>query len=131
MIASTTKIMTALIVCEQCNVLDRMRIPKEAVGIEGSSIYLCEGEKLTLEELLYALMLESANDAAIAIAMNILKNGAPAVEAYRKFLSSGCSAPPVELLKIAGVDMSTPEPVNAALNLFGSLIDELDQLLTD
>ena len=38
LIASTTKIMTALIVCEQCNVLDRMRIPKEAVGIEGSSL---------------------------------------------------------------------------------------------
>ena len=40
LIASTTKIMTALVVCEQCNVLDRMRIPKEAVGIEGSSMYL-------------------------------------------------------------------------------------------
>jgi len=38
LIASTTKIMTALVVCEQCNVLDRMRIPKEAVGIEGSSM---------------------------------------------------------------------------------------------
>ena len=43
LIASTTKIMTALIICEQCNVLDRMRIPKEAVGIEGSSMYLREG----------------------------------------------------------------------------------------
>ena len=43
LVASTTKIMTALIVCEQCNVLDRMRIPKEAVGIEGSSMYLQEG----------------------------------------------------------------------------------------
>ena len=40
LIASTTKIMTALIVCEQCNVLDRMRVPREAVGIEGSSMYL-------------------------------------------------------------------------------------------
>lgn len=44
LIASTTKIMTALVVCEQCNVLDRMRIPKEAVGIEGSSMYLKEGK---------------------------------------------------------------------------------------
>ena len=44
LIASTTKIMTALIVCEQCNVLDRMRIPKEAVGIEGSSMYLKRGK---------------------------------------------------------------------------------------
>ncbi len=69
LIASTTKIMTALIVCEQCNVLDRMRIPTEAVGIEGSSMYLREGEILTLQELLYGLMLSSGNDAAVALAI--------------------------------------------------------------
>lgn len=69
LIASTTKIMTALIVCEQCNVLDRMRIPKEAVGIEGSSMYLKEGEVLTLQELLYGLMMSSGNDAAVALAI--------------------------------------------------------------
>lgn len=69
LIASTTKIMTALIVCERCNVLDRMRIPKEAVGIEGSSMYLQEGEVLTLQELLYGLMLRSGNDAAVALAI--------------------------------------------------------------
>ena len=69
LIASTTKIMTALIVCEQCNVLDRMRIPKEAVGIEGSSMYLQEGEVLSLQELLYGLMLSSGNDAAVALAI--------------------------------------------------------------
>ena len=69
LIASTTKIMTALIVCEQCNVLDRMRIPREAVGIEGSSMYLREGEVLTVQELLYGLMLRSGNDAAVALAI--------------------------------------------------------------
>ena len=69
LIASTTKIMTALIVCEQCNILDRMRIPKEAVGVEGSSMYLREGEVLTLQELLYGLMLSSGNDAAVALAI--------------------------------------------------------------
>ena len=69
LIASTTKIMTALVVCEQCNVLDRMRIPKEAVGIEGSSMYLKEGEVLTIQELLYGLMLSSGNDAAVALAI--------------------------------------------------------------
>ncbi len=69
LIASTTKIMTALIVCEQCNVLDRMKIPKEAVGIEGSSMYLQEGEVLTIQELLYGLMLHSGNDAAVALAI--------------------------------------------------------------
>ncbi len=69
LIASTTKIMTALVICEQCNVLDRMRIPKEAVGIEGSSMYLREGEILTIQELLYGLMLHSGNDAAVALAI--------------------------------------------------------------
>ena len=69
LIASTTKIMTALLVCEQCNVLDRVRIPKEAVGIEGSSMYLQEGEILTIQELLYGLMLRSGNDAAVALAI--------------------------------------------------------------
>lgn len=69
LIASTTKIMTALLICEHCNVLDRMEIPKEAVGIEGSSMYLQEGEVLSLQELLYGLMLRSGNDAAVALAI--------------------------------------------------------------
>lgn len=69
LIASTTKIMTALVVCERCNVLDRVRIPKEAVGIEGSSMYLQEGEILTVQELLYGLMLHSGNDAAVVLAI--------------------------------------------------------------
>ena len=70
LIASTTKIMTALIVCQQCNVLDRVRIPAEAVGVEGSSMYLLEGEVLTIQELLYGLMLRSGNDAAAALAIH-------------------------------------------------------------
>lgn len=69
LIASTTKIMTALVVCEHTNVLDRVRIPKEAVGIEGSSMYLKEGEILTVQDLLYGLMLHSGNDAAVALAI--------------------------------------------------------------
>ncbi len=69
LIASTTKIMTALVVCEQTNVLDRVRIPQEAVGIEGSSMYLKAGEVLTVQDLLYGLMLHSGNDAAVALAI--------------------------------------------------------------
>ena len=69
LIASTTKIMTALIVCENCNVLELVHIPKEAVGIEGSSMYLQEGELLSVQELLYGLMLQSGNDAATALAI--------------------------------------------------------------
>ncbi len=69
LIASTTKIMTALVVCQRCNVLDRVKVPKEAVGIEGSSMYLQEGEVLTVQDLLYGLMLRSGNDAAVALAI--------------------------------------------------------------
>lgn len=69
LIASTTKIMTALVVCRQCNVLSRVEIMPEAVGIEGSSMYLREGEVLTVQELLYGMMLHSGNDAATALAI--------------------------------------------------------------
>lgn len=69
--ASTTKIMTALVALELCSPDTKVRVPAEAVGVEGSSVYLVEGEVLTLGELLYALMLSSANDAAIAIAVHV------------------------------------------------------------
>lgn len=69
--ASTTKVMTCIIALENASPSDEVVIPKEAVGVEGSSVYLVVGERLTLEELLYALMLESANDAAVAIAMHV------------------------------------------------------------
>ncbi len=66
--ASTTKIMTALVALESLSPDTVIKIPKEAVGIEGSSVYLAEGDSYTLRALLYALMLQSANDAAAAIA---------------------------------------------------------------
>ena len=66
--ASTTKIMTALVAVESGDLKKSYAIPAEAVGVEGSSVYLQAGEHLTLEELLYAVMLESANDAAAAVA---------------------------------------------------------------
>ncbi|NLV88598.1 MAG: D-alanyl-D-alanine carboxypeptidase [Tissierellia bacterium] len=69
--ASTTKIMTALVALEYGKLDDEVTIDKEAVGVEGSSIYLREGEKITLEDLLYGLMLRSGNDAAVAIAIHI------------------------------------------------------------
>ena len=69
--ASTTKIMTALVALEQAPLDTVIAIAPEAVGVEGSSVYLVEGEKLTLEELLYALLLASANDAAVAIAVAV------------------------------------------------------------
>jgi oligoendopeptidase F len=68
--------------------------------------------------------------AAVALSQRILTGGAQAVEDYLGFLKGGSSQSPIELLKGAGVDMSTPEPINAALAVFGQLTDELESLLT-
>lgn len=69
--ASTTKIMTALIALEKAELNEEFTIPNEAVGVEGSSIYLREKEKISLEDILYGLMLRSGNDASVAIALHI------------------------------------------------------------
>ncbi|MBA1335266.1 MAG: D-alanyl-D-alanine carboxypeptidase [Firmicutes bacterium] len=69
--ASTTKIMTAVLALERGNLKDYVPISKKASFIDGSRIYLLEGEDVTLEQLLYGLILDSANDAAIAIAEHI------------------------------------------------------------
>lgn len=66
--ASTTKIMTALVAIENADLSDIVIIDDSAIGIEGSSAYLRQGDVLSMEELLYALLLRSANDAAVAIA---------------------------------------------------------------
>lgn len=67
--ASTTKILTAITVIENCNLLDKVTVTKETVGVEGSSIYLLEGEILTVKHLLYGLMLRSGNDCAETLAV--------------------------------------------------------------
>lgn len=68
--ASTTKIMTALVVLENCDLDEVVTVAKEAQGVEGSSIYLSAGEKLTVEQLLLGLMMHSGNDAAVALAIH-------------------------------------------------------------
>lgn len=68
LIASTTKIMTALIVLENCSCDEKVPIKKEYTNIEGSSLYLRPGEIFTVKELLYGLMLASGNDTAVALA---------------------------------------------------------------
>ena len=67
--------------------------------------------------------------AAIALSQRILSKGEPAVKDYIGYLSGGCSKTPIELLRGAGVDMATPDPVNAALKYFGELVDQLEQEL--
>ena len=69
--ASITKIMTALIALENADIKKVVTIPSAAAGVEGSSIYIKAGEKYSLEDLLYGLMLRSGNDAATAIAIDV------------------------------------------------------------
>ena len=69
--ASTTKIMTALLAIELCKNDEVVTVPLEAVGVEGSSVYLKEGDQITVKNLIYSVLLQSANDAAEALAIYI------------------------------------------------------------
>ncbi len=77
----------------------------------------------------YVYQYATGYSAAIALSRRILSEGKPAVEDYIRFLSSGSSNYPIELLKGAGVDMSTKEPVNQALALFKELLDQMEELM--
>lgn len=68
--ASTTKIMTAIIIAEDCNLDEEITVPNAAVGVEGSSIYLKKDERIDVRDLLYGLMLRSGNDSAVALAIH-------------------------------------------------------------
>ena len=65
------------------------------------------------------------------VSRRILKEGESAVKDYLGFLSGGCSKSPIDLLKGAGVDMTGPEPVNQALQLFDELLDEMEALMQE
>lgn len=77
----------------------------------------------------YVFQYATGFSAAMAISKRILSGQENAVRDYLRFLSGGCSKTPIELLKIAGADMTTAQPVNDALALFGTLIDEMEELM--
>ena len=77
----------------------------------------------------YVYQYATGFSAAMALSERILTGGPAAAADYLRFLSGGCSTDPVSLLKLAGVDMSTPQPVQDALDLFGRLTEELEDLL--
>ncbi len=79
----------------------------------------------------YVFQYATGFSAAIALSRRILREGEPAVKDYLGFLSGGCSKSPIDLLKGAGVDMSTTRPVEEALALFGELIDEMEALMQE
>ncbi len=84
LIASTTKILTALVVLENCDLEERVIIENDFPAVEGSSIYLKHGDELTVLELLYGLMLESGNDAAVALALHV----SGSIEAFSDLMNS-------------------------------------------
>lgn len=79
----------------------------------------------------YVFQYATGYSAAIALSKRILAEGESAVKDYLTFLSGGCSKSPIDLLKGAGVDMTSPEPVNQALELFGKLLDEMEALVEE
>ena len=79
----------------------------------------------------YVFQYATGYAAAIALSRRILREGESAVKDYIGFLSGGCSKSPIDLLKGAGVDMSTTKPVEEALALFGELIDEMEALMQE
>lgn len=76
----------------------------------------------------YVYQYATGFSSAVAIARGILKNGAPAVEAYKKFLSGGCTQSPVDLLKIAGVNLESPQPIQDALDVMEEILEEMENL---
>ena len=79
----------------------------------------------------YVFQYATGYSAAIALSRRILNEGEEAVKDYIGFLSGGCSKSPIDLLRGAGVDMESPEPVNQALALFGELLDEMEELMAE
>lgn len=77
----------------------------------------------------YVYQYATGYSAAVALSAKILKEGKPAVDAYMNFLKGGESKDPIDLLKMAGVDMTTEKPVADALSLFGELVAELETLV--
>lgn len=77
----------------------------------------------------YVFQYATGYSAAVALSEKILQEGKPAVDRYINFLKSGSSDYPLNVLKTAGVDMTTEEPVNNAMKLFSKLVDEMDKLI--
>jgi oligoendopeptidase F len=77
----------------------------------------------------YVYQYATGISAAAALAKQIMEEGEPARQRYRAFLAGGSSKDSLDLLRDAGVDMTSPEPVNQALALFGAWLDELEQIM--
>ncbi len=118
--------LTADLLCEKYKALNELYFGPDMISDGGIALEWARIPHFYYDY--YVFQYATGFSAAVAIADRILTEGESAVADYKKFLSGGSSADPIALLKIAGVDMESPEPVNRALALFGSLIDEMEQL---
>ena len=119
--------LTADTLCEKYLVLNKLYFGEDMVSDDEIALEWARIPHFFYDY--YVFQYATGFSAAVAIANRILAEGESAVADYKRFLSSGCSTDPISLLKIAGVDMSTVEPINSALALFGELVDELEKTL--
>jgi D-alanyl-D-alanine carboxypeptidase len=108
LIASTTKIMTALVVIENCSLDEVVTIPKECERVGGSSMYLRAGDKFTVRELLYGLLLMSGNDAGLALAKHC---GGGKVAAFVKMMNAYAKK-----LELSGTSFENPHGLDGEHN---------------
>lgn len=118
--------LTAQALCEKYAALNREYYGEEIVLDEEIALEWARIPHFYYD--FYVYQYATGYAAAIALSQRILREGESAVKDYMEFLSGGCSAKPVELLKGAGVDMASPQPVADALKLFDQLVSELEQL---
>ena len=126
-LAEAGETLTAETLCEKYRDLNRLYFGPDMVSDEEISLEWARIPHFFYNY--YVFQYATGFSAAVAIADRILTEGESAVRDYKRFLSGGSSADPISLLKIAGVDMASPAPVNAALALFGELVEELGTLL--
>ncbi len=118
--------LTADALCEKYLELNKLYFGPEMISDEGIALEWARIPHFFYNY--YVFQYATGFSAAVALANRILEEGETAVADYKKFLSGGSSADPISLLKIAGVDMSSPEPINSALQLFDSLLSEMETL---
>ena len=118
--------LTAEALCEKYHALNKLYFGPDMVSDEEIALEWARIPHFYYNY--YVFQYATGFSAAVAIANRILAEGESAVKDYKRFLSGGSSADPISLLKIAGVDMSSPDPVNSALSLFGELVEEMEKL---
>ncbi len=119
--------LTADVLCQKYLELNKLYFGPDMISDDGIALEWARIPHFFMNY--YVFQYATGFSAAVAIANRILTEGKPAVDDYKKFLSSGSKSDPISLLKIAGVDMSSPQPIHDALKLFGELLDEMETLV--